>query len=88
MVSNCQSCGMPLSKDPGGGGTTANGSKSEIYCSLCYRNGSFVHPDFDAAQMQAFCVEQLTKKGMPRMFARLFTRGIPKLARWRAAESA
>lgn len=29
---NCQSCGMPLKKDEKGGGTNADGSKSEMYC--------------------------------------------------------
>ncbi|WP_224768159.1 zinc ribbon domain-containing protein [Metabacillus idriensis] len=32
---NCQSCGMPLSKDEHGGGTEADGSKSTKYCSRC-----------------------------------------------------
>ncbi|HEV2843185.1 MAG TPA: zinc ribbon domain-containing protein [Chthoniobacterales bacterium] len=36
---NCQSCGMPLKKSPGGGGTNADGTISTIYCSYCYENG-------------------------------------------------
>ncbi len=28
MATSCQSCGMPLSKDPQGGGTEADGSLS------------------------------------------------------------
>ncbi len=31
---------MPLSKDPRGGGTNADGSKSSEYCSHCYSAGS------------------------------------------------
>jgi Putative zinc ribbon domain len=72
MAGDCQSCGMPLAKDPGGGGTEANGAESALYCSLCYRDGAFLQADFNAAQMQAFCVEQLSKKGMPRLMAWLF----------------
>jgi len=83
MVKVCQSCSMPLNKDPAGGGTNADGSKSNRYCSLCYAAGTFLHPEFDAKQMQDFCVEQLRKKGMPRLMAWLFTRGIPNLERWR-----
>jgi len=30
---NCQSCGMPMKKDTMGGGTNADGSKNEMYCS-------------------------------------------------------
>lgn len=85
MAGNCQSCGMPLAKDPEGGGTEADGGRSTLYCSLCYRDGAFLHPAFSAIEMQAFCLEQLAKKGMPRVMAWLFTRGIPKLGRWRAA---
>jgi hypothetical protein len=36
-------------------------------------------------QMQDFCVEQLRKKGMPRLMAWLFTRGIPRLERWKSS---
>ena len=34
----CQSCGMPLKSDPGGGGTNADGTHSDEYCSYCYVN--------------------------------------------------
>lgn len=35
----CQSCGMPLSKDPLGGGTNADRSRNTEYCSHCYKSG-------------------------------------------------
>ena len=73
---------MPLNKDPEGGGSNEDGSRSGLYCSLCYSNGAFIHPDFDAQQMQEFCMVQLKNKGMPGFMAWLFTRGIPKLQRW------
>jgi len=79
----CQSCSMPLAKDKNGGGTNADGSKSDKYCSLCYQNGAFTQPNFTAKQMQDFCIEQLGKQGMPKVMAWLFTRSIPKLERWR-----
>ena len=76
---------MPLKKDPAGGGSERDGTASPLYCSLCYQNGEFVHPHFTAQEMQQFCVEQLKKKGMPAFMAWIFTRGIPKLERWRTA---
>jgi len=85
MTGICQSCGMPLKKDPQGGGTTAGGSRSTKYCSLCYEKGAFRHPDFTVKQMQDHCVEALRRKGMPRVMGWLLTRGIPRLERWRAA---
>lgn len=82
MSAKCQSCGMPLNKDSQGGGTEADGSRSSTYCSLCYQDGAFVHPDFTASQMQEHCVTQLKNKGMPAIMAWMFTRSIPKLDRW------
>ena len=76
---------MPLKKDPEAGGTNADGSKSTRFCSLCYQDGRFRHPNFSVTEMQAHCVEALRSKGVPRVFAWLFTRGIPRLERWRPA---
>ena len=81
---NCQSCGMPLSKDPQGGGINADGSKSNMFCSYCYKDGAFTQPDFTASQMQAFCKEKMKEMGFPGFLAGLFTKGIPRLERWRA----
>ena len=81
---NCQSCGMPLKKDPKGGGLNADGSKSLKYCSLCYTDGAFHNPEIDSAQkMQAFVKEKLKEIGFPGFIAGIFTLGIPKLERWK-----
>jgi len=85
MGGKCQSCGMPLSKDPEGGGSEPDGSRSATYCSHCYADGAFRHPDATLADFQAHCVDALAGKGMPRILAWAFTRGIGKLDRWRAA---
>ncbi|MFT4304489.1 MAG: zinc ribbon domain-containing protein [Candidatus Woesearchaeota archaeon] len=80
----CQSCGMPMSKDPQKGGTEKDGSKNLKYCSYCYQNGNFTSPEIDTAKkMQAFCIEKMKEQGMPRFIAWIFTRGIPKLERWK-----
>ncbi|MDR2883761.1 MAG: zinc ribbon domain-containing protein [Deferribacteraceae bacterium] len=78
----CQSCGMPLKKDPEQGGTEADGSKSAKYCSYCYKDGEFTWKDCTAQQMREFCIEAMAKNGMPKFLAKLFTMNIPKLARW------
>ena len=80
----CQSCGMPLSKDPQGGGTNSDGTKSLKYCSYCYQNGEFSSPEIDTAKkMQAFCIDKMKEHGMSKFVAWIFTRGIPRLERWR-----
>ena len=79
---NCQSCGMPMSRDTEGGGTNADGTKSRMYCSHCYAGGRFTMPDITVDQMQARVREKVREFGIPGPLAWFFTRKIPKLARW------
>jgi hypothetical protein len=81
---NCQSCGMPLKKDPLGGGSNADGTKSLKYCSFCFVDGVFTSPEIDTAKkMQTFVKEKLREMEYPRLIAWFFTLGIPKLERWK-----
>jgi hypothetical protein len=73
---------MPLSKDPEGGGTGADGSKSTVYCSHCYRSGKFTQPDITALEMQELVRHKLKEMGIPGLLGWFFVRGIPKLIRW------
>lgn len=79
---NCQSCGMPLKKDPQHGGTNADGSKNAMYCSYCYQNGQFTQPDMTAPQMQEFVKGKMKEMGFPGFLAGMFSKGVPKLKRW------
>ena len=79
---NCQSCGMPLSRDERGGGTNADGSKSTTYCSHCYEGGRFTLPELTAPEMQARVKQKMKEMGFPGFVAGLITRKIPKLGRW------
>ena len=81
---NCQSCGMPLKRDQKGGGTNADGTKSTRYCSHCYQGGRFTLPELTAEQMQERVKGKLKEFGLPGFLAGLFTRGIPKLERWKS----
>jgi hypothetical protein len=73
---------MPLKNDPEGGGSESDGTKSSTYCSLCYEGGGFKHTNVTVAEFQTHCVTALVEKGMPKIMAWAFTRGIPKLGRW------
>jgi len=79
---NCQSCGMPLSRDPRGGGTNADGSKNSTFCSHCYEGGRFTMPDITVKEMQGRVKDKLKGVGFPGFMSGLFTRKIPKLERW------
>jgi len=73
---------MDLQRDPESGGTDENGEKITRYCSFCYQNGDFVHPNITVKEMQIYAQEVLNSLGVPKPIAWLYTRGIPKLARW------
>jgi len=79
---NCQSCGMPLNRDPKGGGTNADGSISNKYCSYCYENGSFTY-EGKVADFQEFCRIKMIEGGHSRFTAWLFSRGMKRLERWK-----
>lgn len=80
---NCQSCGMPLSKDEKGGGSENDGSKSKKFCSHCYENGEFTNQDITMDEMKSLVKGKLKEIGFPGFIAGFFTRGIPKLERWK-----
>ena len=78
----CQSCGMPMKKDPEYGGTKKDGTKSGDYCSYCYVDGEFTFTG-TAKEMQEFCKAKMIEMGSSKFTAWLFTRNIPRLTRWR-----
>ena len=78
----CQSCGMPMSQDPRGGGTNKDGSKSNEYCSYCYRNGTWMM-DLTVDQMQERVGGLLKKTGISQSIQKVAVAGIPKLRRWK-----
>ena len=79
----CQSCGMPLAKDPLGGGLDADGSTNTKWCSYCWRGGKFVTPDMTMPEMMALVERKLREKHIPGVLAHHMARGVPELERWR-----
>lgn len=78
----CQSCGMPIKKDPNLGGTNSDGTKNSDYCSYCYQLGKFTfHGNVD--DFQDFCKEKMVEGGHSKFIAWLFTRGMRRLERWK-----
>jgi len=84
MAKFCQSCNMPLKKDPKVGGTEADGSKSEKFCSYCYEDGKFTWSDATLSEMREFVIEQMVKMKYPRFIAKLLTMNMKNLERWRS----
>ena len=74
---------MPLQTTRDCRGSEADGTRSGLWCSLCYQNGEFVDPDCTVEQMQALVDRVLQEKGSNRVFRWMATSQIPRLARWR-----
>jgi hypothetical protein len=79
----CQSCGMPLKKDEKGGGSNADGTKSNMFCSRCYEGGKFTLPDITVGQMKDRVKTKIKEMGFPGFMTGIFTMGIPRLERWK-----
>jgi hypothetical protein len=73
---------MPLSKDPQGGGTNADGSKTYKFCSYCYENGNFKF-NGSVTEFQEHCRAEMIKGGHSRFTAWLFSHGLKRLERWK-----
>jgi hypothetical protein len=78
---------MPLSKDPEGGGTEADGSKSAKYCSYCYKDGKFITPDMTVEEMMALVEGKMKEMHIPGFMAKSIAKSTPKLERWSGVKS-
>jgi hypothetical protein len=78
---------MPFAKDPEKGGTNKDGSRSTMYCSRCFKDGTFTNPEINTPEkMRLFVKGKMQSMGFPSFVAKVFTMGIPNLARWKKKE--
>ena len=69
-MSECQSCGMPI-------------SENDEYCSHCYQDGKFTMPDLTLDDMKRRVRAKLADVGVPPERAEALTQKIGTLKRWR-----
>ena len=79
----CQSCGMPMEKDPGKGGTNADGTLSATFCSYCYQNGKFNDNFTRSSEMVDFVKGKLREMGYGPLKRWFYTSHISQLERWK-----
>ncbi len=81
----CQSCGMPLDKDPNKGGTNADKTISEKYCSFCYQYGKFNDEGISLKDKIEKNIQiAVNFMSIPEATARQMAESIlPKLERWK-----
>jgi hypothetical protein len=73
---NCESCLMPLSKDPGV-------RESDKYCSYCFKDGKLCYEGNDVNEFKKVCYENMVKGGMNKIKAKFFTWMIGFAPRWK-----
>jgi len=79
----CQSCGMPMERDPEKGGTNADGSRTPKYCSYCYNAGAFRDNFNSSSEMVRLVRDKLKEMGIGPVRRWFYTSNIPRLERWK-----
>jgi Putative zinc ribbon domain len=77
----CQSCGMPMDR-PELMGSEKDRSKSTIYCSGCYQNGAFTHPEMTQQAMKDYVRRMLKKEKVSEDTINLSVARVSYLSRW------
>ena len=82
----CQSCGMPLDKDPDRGGTNSDGNKSDKYCSFCFQNGKFTDEGITLKEKIEKNIQiAVSRLNIPESKAREMAESLlPNLERWKS----
>jgi hypothetical protein len=74
---------MPLDKDPQSGGSNLDQSKSDLYCSFCYRDGKFVDEGISLEEKIEKNIKMAMAMNIPENQAREMAYSIlPSLRRW------
>lgn len=63
----CDSCAMPLSKDPKG-----ENREHQNFCSYCFTNGKLCYEGKDLKEFKKGMIEAITSRGESRFKAKLF----------------
>jgi hypothetical protein len=79
----CQSCGMPMEKDPEHGGTNKDGTRNSKYCSYCFSSGAFRDNFTTSDQMVSLVKDKLKEMGIGPLRRWFFSSNIPRLERWK-----
>lgn len=67
LSGKCDSCMMPLKKDPKG-----TGREHEKYCSYCYADGKLSYEGTDVKEFKRAAYEAMVARGTNKLKARFF----------------
>lgn len=76
---------MPLQSKKNGDqrGTESDGSKSETWCQLCYKDGAFTRPNATLEEMKVIIDQALVANGSGRLLRWMAQKQLPHLSRWK-----
>lgn len=72
----CESCLMPLLKDPGVSG-------SDKYCSYCFKDGKLCYEGTDVKEFQKVCYDSMISHGTNKCLAKFYTWMVKFAPRWK-----
>ena len=81
----CQSCTMPIDNTEDRG-TEKDGTKSELYCKYCYRQGEFINPGQTLQDMKTIVTEQMQQRHIPDAVIQQSMHMLPGLKRWKTPD--
>jgi hypothetical protein len=77
----CQSCTFPMDKMEDRG-TEKNGSRSDLYCKYCYKDGAFTDPGMTLDRMKEIATREMGKQHLPDSIILQSIAMLPHLKRW------
>ena len=80
----CQSCTLPIDSMEDRG-TEKDGSKSDIYCKYCYKDGAFTDPDMTLEKMMEIANTEMKKQNLPSHIIQQSINMLPHLRRWKGS---
>lgn len=73
---NCESCLMPLAKDP-------DSKEGDRYCSFCFKNGKLTYEGSAFQEFQRLSYQGMISNGMNPIKARIFAWSMRFAPRWK-----
>ena len=77
----CQSCTLPIDNMEDRG-TEKDGSKSDMYCKYCYKDGAFTDPGMTLDRMKEIAQAEMQRQNLPDNIIQQSINMLPRLKRW------
>ncbi len=79
----CQSCGMPFDESHSNLTAKEKDGSNSVYCTYCYKDGVFIHPDENMDDVIETGVPHLARKIGEDAARKQLAEFLPTLERWK-----